>query len=471
MSDQLSAVYGMDRVRITPDISVELQGYGDRTGFSEGIHDDLYAVALYSNDGESAWLWIALDVCLLSVEMRDHLATLVSAAVEIPQERIVFSAVHTHAGPDLRTFSDEKRPWALEYIETLGALLAQVAVGAKAKAEPAEAIAYQSAAFIGVNRRRGTQEYAGDLGIVRFRTPDKRHLGTLFTYPCHLTVLGSDNRLISADWLHYTREAYAQRYHEPLMFVQGPEGNVDPKTRGILDMNDGDQSKGASFQEASELGTILAKALFEAIERSPGEAEGPLRLTIQRFSFPLRYGPLDERGIEKEIQRHKQFFAQALSLREDEIPEGTELNGLVKKRAVELKLPAQSVGHLVAKQFSFISFLLMYRWNFGGKRARLSEGMVEVDSVVLRGKRLLAFGLPMEVLNEANAVVRNNFPGRSVWILSIVNGWYGYLPVPENFAEASSDLRYETVSTIFAESAFSQYSAEMSARLLGASDL
>jgi len=87
---------------ITPQESVPLLGYGDRTHDSEGVHDPLYAYAWWmESGGQQPWVWIVLDLCLISVVSAGELAREISRRIDVPDDRIFVSTTHTHSAPDV----------------------------------------------------------------------------------------------------------------------------------------------------------------------------------------------------------------------------------------------------------------------------------------------------------------------------------------------------------------------------------
>ena len=90
---------GLGRAVITPRQNVQMSGFA-RSQVSTGVHDDLYSCAMYLEDarGHRALLLVLSLVCL----SRDLVARIRKGLNEetgIPEEAIVFSCTHTHAGP------------------------------------------------------------------------------------------------------------------------------------------------------------------------------------------------------------------------------------------------------------------------------------------------------------------------------------------------------------------------------------
>ena len=103
---------------ITPRESVPLIGYGDRTHDSEGVHDPLYAYAWWlqglQGEEQEPLVWIVVDLCVLSVVSARRLAQAVGRKTGVAAGRIMFSATHTHSGPDTAFIQDDGDSWAGE---------------------------------------------------------------------------------------------------------------------------------------------------------------------------------------------------------------------------------------------------------------------------------------------------------------------------------------------------------------------
>ena len=86
---------------ITPPLGHFLAGYG-RNRPSTGLHDDLYARALVISDGQTRIALVTLDTIGLTRPDIKLIAAAASAQVPgLPQNQIVVSSTHTHAGPDV----------------------------------------------------------------------------------------------------------------------------------------------------------------------------------------------------------------------------------------------------------------------------------------------------------------------------------------------------------------------------------
>ena len=132
---------GFAEVVITPpDHHCLIAGYALRP--ATGVHDDLYASAVYFDDGITQAALVSFDLLAMERELIAYLKSAVVEQVGLEAGNIFFSCTHTHEGPEVRErkFRDrwygEERPDYLDsYIEFLGERTVQAVAAAKASAQ------------------------------------------------------------------------------------------------------------------------------------------------------------------------------------------------------------------------------------------------------------------------------------------------------------------------------------------------
>jgi hypothetical protein len=83
---------------ITPPLGVSLNGgMSDRK--AAHIHDELHARCLVLDDGETRLALVVCDSCMVPSELADAAKHLAHEATELPLDRILISATHTHTAP------------------------------------------------------------------------------------------------------------------------------------------------------------------------------------------------------------------------------------------------------------------------------------------------------------------------------------------------------------------------------------
>lgn len=236
---------------ITPPLPVPMGGYGARSGPAEGVHDDLFVRTLVFQDGPSSFVLMTADLLAFSRDLTARVRAAVTAATEIPPERVMVAASHTHAGPTIGGSLFGPPPEA--YLHWLPAALAGSAYQAARRLGPVElAAATGQVSGLGTNRTDPALPLDDSARLLAAAAPDGRLQAVLLQYACHPTVLGPEHRLISADWPGAAVGGLG-RFLGPgpwVGFVQGAAGDVS--TRFLRRRQD--------FAEAERLGSLLAAA-------------------------------------------------------------------------------------------------------------------------------------------------------------------------------------------------------------------
>jgi hypothetical protein len=102
---------GVSTVDITPPLGMPMRGYVSRKELSNGIWDPLYAKSIVLDDGNTRASLVVLD--LINPPPKEVCKRIrQKAEKELQISTILFLAVHTHAGPDLKPDLPSKRnPW------------------------------------------------------------------------------------------------------------------------------------------------------------------------------------------------------------------------------------------------------------------------------------------------------------------------------------------------------------------------
>jgi hypothetical protein len=275
--------------------------------------------------------------------------------------------------------------------------------------------------------------------------------GFLFHYSCHLTVLGVENYLISADWLGPVRTKLQKELGIPVMFLQGAEGNVDPVSRGALDMADPDQAVGSSFEVMEQLAERMSSGLRSGRNSKTVSTLVRGRVESRTVSLPLRYGGLTPDQVQEKLEKWKQKFSAFLEIAPEEVPESSIVNAMVKEQSRKKNLDAEQTRRWVTEQFTYASFLSIYKT--GGEMIDGNKGKVHCPIHLLDFGPVNILGIPMEVLLDVAFDWRQRFPDRIALIAGLFGGWIGYLPHKNTFQEPLAAQLYETVCTMFAPEA------------------
>lgn len=437
---------------ITPKESVPLMGYGDRTQNSEGVHDPLFAYAWWLEPtGQQPLVWIALDLCLLSVASAGRLAQEISYRTGVHPDRVRLSTTHTHSGPDTHFISTNEEPWARRYSDLLVEACTKAVLAARAQAFAGRIEVRMGQSDLGVNRRDTSSPIDPRLVLLSLIDESGGERGFLFHYSCHLTVLGVDNYQISSDWLGPVRERLQKDLGCPVMYLQGAEGNVDPVSRGALDMADPDQAIGSSFEILKDLADGMIQALRNARGSETRATLVDLAVVERILSLPLRYGGMTPDEVQNKLEQWKEKFASFLEISKEEVPESWIVNALIKQQARKKNLSDEETRSWVVEQFTFGSFLSIYKK--GGDMIDSQKGEVRCPISILDFGAVKLLGVPMEVLLDVAFDWQKRFPDHIALVCGLFGGWIGYLPHKNNYDEPRATQLYETVSTMYAPDA------------------
>jgi hypothetical protein len=279
----LSLQVGVAKVDITPPNGTPSAGYYDRKGAKmEGIHDPLYAIALYLDNGTKQIALCSVDNLGFTYEMAQEITSEVHKS--LPNCEVYIGSSHTHSGGG-----------AFLNIPKIGAMLAGEYNGEIREAyvrQTAEAILEASRAVIEakigigygdadkISRFRSTwpenRQPLDQVTVIRVDKEDGTPYAALFNYPLHPTVLNGQNRLFSSDFVGYARHHLEKLLGIQAIYFNGAQGDITPKI-----CNDQDR-----FESCDCIGLSLAqsvKKIWDKIETSPD-----LNLKTRKLSYSFK---------------------------------------------------------------------------------------------------------------------------------------------------------------------------------------
>lgn len=203
---------GVSQIDITPEYPVLMSGYSNRTTPFTGVHDKLYASALYFSGEKNNVLLITSDLIGYSFDFIDDVKKMISAKTEIPQENIMITAVHNHGGPALRTYESEAPASVYDFVKVLKEKLTTLAITASKNLVPVRMGIGKGSCDLNINRRALFADGAIGLGrnsdgpcdheldVVKFEDISSNTVAVLINWPCHGTTSGGENYEITGDW-------------------------------------------------------------------------------------------------------------------------------------------------------------------------------------------------------------------------------------------------------------------------------
>jgi hypothetical protein len=436
-----------------------MMGYGARDGVAQSQHDPLYARAVYLESGEARLLWIQCDLCLMSPTQAAGLRERVAERTGLAPGCVLVGCIHTHSGPETGLLEQLLGRPAPGHVRPLFDAIVEAGARAHASAAPARLGIGHATAAIGRNRRRAGGPLDRDVLIARVDRAGGNPLAVLYVHGCHPTALGHDNLAFSADWPGAAaREIEAALPGALAVFALGAHADVDPRTRGLLDLGIPGQSVGVSFAEMEALGSEIGRAVGEAARTIETRSDATVAIDSARLRIPVHPGAMDPRQREGALARLRAEAFAALGVADDPALGIADFYRLERECTAAFDLPERR--ERVAKVRHYLRDRTAERFAGG------TEPEIELQALRLGSARLLA--LPFEATVDVGLDWKRRMalPGAGLArsdtalasgdaaVLSIANGWLRYLPHPRNFAEFAAHAAYEVVmSTLVPDAA------------------
>lgn len=247
---------GVASVDITPPPGLAMFGFAARTEPATGAHDALTARALVVGDTAI----VVLDVLGLD----GATTAAIRSRAPVAADNVVVAATHTHGGP--RTLGGRGTP-GLDggYMARLRDAAVEALNLAYAARRPAMLrFGAGDDPDIARNRRHPGGPTDPSLPMLEIAGVDGSAIAALVGYACHPVVLGADNRLWTADYPGYVRNAVeAARPGAQALFVTGctADANNGHSAHASISLA-ADASR--TFAAAERIGTHIASRLHAA---------------------------------------------------------------------------------------------------------------------------------------------------------------------------------------------------------------
>ena len=400
---------GAARVDVTPPIGVRMGGFAGRYKSAEGIHDKLYAKAIYLEGRDASLLLISADVVELPDDVVERARAMLSERLSIDDGAIVIAATHTHSGPALLPdiTSDAELKLNRVHTEKFPSFLLEAGEKAAESRVRVSARWGTGKAEIAFNRREEGGPIDPEVIALSLENESGKAIASLVNYACHGVVLGASNYLISADWMGCESEALEKAFggKHVSVFTNAADGDQNPIT-----------SKGygcfGTFDDTKRLGTIVADAALEALKNAPVVKDPQVGLEPSIIAVRKVRPPIE--GAEKLHQEQLEFLEK------------------LKKEGKE--------PEAIWAQEAAISYT--------GKNLRLARTMKfsESDNVRVQAFRIgdLAFAtMPGEPVVRLGLELKKKSPFSPTGLISYANGYHGYIPLRKDYEKGG----YESTPT------------------------
>ena len=378
---------GLERAPITPPIGIQQIGYYGRDHGSESLLDDLYAMAMVFDDGETKLALVTCDLLFMHAETVARIRQEVASRTDIPTSHVIIACTHTHSGP-ITYATEQQSERDRAYLTNLAHVIAGAICSADTQRQPARMGVGRGQAHIGINRREQRPDGVVILGenpqgmmdpevlVWRIDSAEGYPLLALVNYACHAVALGPGSYRLSADWPGAMRVEVEHAIGAICAFLQGACADINPLKSPQLD--DG---------WVQRLGQRVAGAVIQAWAAAGEMADVvPLAAASRVLSLPLMDGaPSPQALVRTKLELAWEAFAVELDQR--------------------------------------------FPWASG---AQVADGAwfvpAEVQAFRLGDLGLVA--LPVEPFVEVGLDVKRRSPLAATGLAGYANGCIGYLPMP-----------------------------------------
>ena len=277
---------GFAKRDITPSVGTPLAGYAGHRPCS-GIHDPLFCKALVLEQTGQRYALVVLDLMCVDEALIDRIAR-VLAHLGVSRERLVVSAIHSHAAPcgiiagegPLGRVNGADAPTDTAFAAYLQQVVSAVTDACRQAVEEMEQFRLRKArgSMPPVATERHTGADPGEeMRVLQLRTESGREV-ILYNFPCHPTVMSAANLQVTADIVGSVEQ---QLGGEMVMFINGAAGDISTRfTR-----------REAGFEECARLGGIIAQNVQQLLRDTPWE--DPTALQGIHTRITLRPRPVE----------------------------------------------------------------------------------------------------------------------------------------------------------------------------------
>ena len=211
INDDLTRL-GVSQVNITPEQPVMMSGYDARKTPSTGVHDSLFASALFFSGRQNKALIISADVIGFSFAFIDSIKKKIYQRTSLPYDKIMIIATHNHGGPAIYTYENNLPQANEEYVKSLYEKLTTLAEDAMKNPVLFQMGVGKGTCNLNINRRAVFADggvWLGrnpdgpcdhDVNLIKFVDQQNNLLAVLLNWPCHGTASGQENYKLTGDW-------------------------------------------------------------------------------------------------------------------------------------------------------------------------------------------------------------------------------------------------------------------------------
>ena len=425
---------GFSEVNITPPPGLRMSGMLQPPR-AEGVEWPLHARTVVFNDGIDQTAIVSLDLLFLSAPTVAEFREAITAGTGLDPAGVMMACSHTHRGPFTTSLMDEDANF--EYLDRLRAQLVEGMARALATSRPARLkVGHIKAPGWTFNRRPvyrgeqvGTQGPAWGDHFVRLEGPadddlqvllvEDVHggvLGGLVDFACHTTVMGGEP-VYSADFPGPLTDELAQRLGDIFAYLQGASGNL-----WAHDLTRQTPRFASGREHAQQMAQALADKACEALATGRYLDDVTVRTRRVLLQIPQR------RPTREQVELARWYLEQAPpDVDQKEFTRrmyGHDYTFYNNDPAVQSWFAREAIG--------------MWEWQrrMGTREARES---VEIQAIAIGDAAFV--GYPVELFCEFGLSTKERSPFADTFVVTLANGWHGYVPTQEAFAHGGYEPR------------------------------
>lgn len=374
---------GVGKTDITPPTGTPSAGYAQRKGEGmEGVHDPLLAIAFFIDNGDKSIVLCSIDHLGFTYEMVQNIIQQVQKNPELSECEVYIASSHTHSGGgaylNIPIIGENL---AGPYNSDVTKFYEEQTVKAIIQAAQSKTLAKVG---IGYGKSENLSKYRGlwpieveplsDVTIIKATKLDDSPIAVLFNYPVHPTVLTSQNRLFSSDFVGYARDEIQSLLGpniQPIYF-NGAQGDIIPF---IADEEN-------RFKACSYLG----KSLAETIKKIWYATDASDALQINSYKEPYQFIPQPTpQGLKLPIEIYKsEMNILVFNQKHAFITIPGELSCIYDKR---LKIIGKDIGYQQVSIFGLVNdahgyIILPESWERKTVESNLSFGGKQYGEII-----------------------------------------------------------------------------------------
>jgi neutral ceramidase len=406
---------GFATAKITPPLGTALSGFGERDfdpAGAKGVHDDLYARALYLTQGNKEALIMGFDLLFFSREESDRFKSAIGNKIGLPPDKILLNTSHTHTGPKVGNwYYTPSDPLYLQELEEQS-----VAAALEAKQSVCEVTLWAGETRTGVplSRRRpladGTVAFAPNpagpvddfLPFILLKSKGGSPVCLLFSVACHPSTIKGDELayVISADFPGAAASEIDRNLGKTAaLFLQGAGGDAKPSVIG----RNSDAWRGGNWEDVAAAGRMIASEIQAACSAGLRKVKPRLETALVETYLPLAA-----------------------------VPTGDELMAILESPESKAE---DAPTHLRVRRMWTEEQLALLDRGYGLR----TEVPVLVQGIQL-GRGLRIIGVEGELVAEIGMLIRDFFGSGITFVLGYSNGAQMYIPTSKMIAQGGYEV-------------------------------